>query len=300
MPFMRNKRTGEMVEVDASGTPVSRGPQMPGDPTFPTKGPQAVATLGKTTADTSNTNANTTRTVVQTQGDVLNNEKTERTLQHTPISTEDQAFINKMREGQGDLASVLRDITGAQAAVDRFQPSPGRGMRYEAGTAGDGDGLLSTLAKGAIGMFLPDDKQEAYQTLAGLQNQSVSNIQSTQAGPQTEADAIRYKLSGVSPKKDIGPNAQLLAEQQYDVLMKQSRPGFYETWANKLGSTHALNGQGKSADQVWNEHYSSGLQKMRGDQRYRNVAGAPKPSRSSDLRSAPRRASKVIDFNDLP
>jgi hypothetical protein len=84
------------------------------------------------------------------------------------------------------------------------------------------------------------------------------------------------KLAGVSPNRDVRPNAQLLAEQQYDLMMKQARSGFYETWANKLGSTHALNAQGKSADQVWNEQYQRGLSQMRADKRYTGVRSPPR------------------------
>lgn len=282
MPTLRNKRTGEIVHVPDA-------PQMPANPTFPLQAPKMQGDIAKTGAET-------TRTRVQTQGDLIGQRKTlaeieaeNRKRSQNPISDRDQAFINEMRQNQGDLPGVLKDITGAQAAVDRFRPAPGRGALYKSGTATDEDGLWGTLTKGAVGMFLPDKEQEAYQTLTGLQNQGVLNSQIAQKGPQTESDAIRMELANVSPSKDVGPNAQLLAEQQYDTMMKMQRAGFYENWANKLGSTHALNGQGKSADQVWNEVYQKGMAQMRNDPRFRRGAGL----------SAPRKPTKPSVPDDV-
>lgn len=255
--------------------PAGGGGQMPTDPTFETKRPQALADLGKTTATTTNTNANTNRTVVQTRGDQLDNAGKARTLTQNPISEKDQAMINAMRLNQGDLPGVLRDITGAQAAVDRFQPSPGKGALYSLGVPEDDDWAITAGLKNLVGLALPEQGKQDYQTLRGLQNQGVLNAQLAQKGPQTESDAARMKLVGVSPNKATGTNAQLLAEQQYDTMMKNQRPAFFEYWANKLGSTHALNGARKSADQVWTEQYQRGLQQMRNGPGYRAAQGRP-------------------------
>lgn len=253
--------------------PAQSGPQMPSDPAYPYKG-QAAAT------DINNTRASTNRTVVQTRGDTLDNQSKVRTLRQNPLSDKDQALINSMRLSQGDLSGVLRDITAAQGAVDRFQPSPGKGVDYAASVPTDDDGWLGARIKGINGWFNGVTPQgvEDYQTLLGLQNQSVLNSQIAQKGPQTESDAIRMKLAGVSPNKDVRPNAQLLAEQQYDLMMKQARPGFYVNWANRLGSTQALNAQGKTADDVWNEQYRRGYERMRRDPRYNGKGPPRKPA----------------------
>ena len=265
MGYLRNKRTGEVVFVpDAPARP-------PADPTFPLKGPQAMADLqGK--------QAGNVKTAVDTEGSRLDNIRTteditdaRRKRVQNPLAVRDQALINTMRLGQGDLAGVLRDITGAAAAVDRFKPAPGKGTSYSWAVPEDNDWPVTAWAKNTIADIagIPQESREAYQTLTGLQNQNVLNAQIAQKGPQTESDAIRMKLAGVSPNKDVLPNAQLLAEQNYDTRMKLERPAFYAYWANQLGSTHALNGQQKSADAVWNEQYQRGLTQMRSDTRYR-------------------------------
>lgn len=292
MPYLRNKRTGETVFVpDQTGAPqaVPVGPQ---NPTYPLEAP-------KMGADIANTQAGTARTQVQTRGDVLSNVQAQKDIRNNPIGDKDQALINQMRLAQGDLPGVLRDITAAQAAVDRFRPSPSRGADYSWGVPDDNDNPIYSAAKNAYAWFrgMPDQSKKDYQTLLGLQNQSVLNAQVAQKGPQTESDAIRMKLTGVSPNKDVGPNAQLLAEQQYDTMMKLQRPSFYEYWANRLGSTHALNSQGKSADQVWQEQYQRGYERMRNGPGYRRAAG--RGIIGSAARNAPRKpASNVIDFND--
>lgn len=279
-------RTGAWYERGGDGVIRRVGnavPQMPANPAFPYEGPQAGANLNKTGVDIK-------RTVTQTQGDVLDNQGKARTLRQNPLSENDQALINKMREGAGDLPGVLRDITAAQGAVDRFQPFPGKGLAYGAGTPNDDDGIITGPLKAAVGGILPDQSQEDYQTLLGLQNQAVLNAQIAQNGPQTESDAVRMKLTGVSPNKSVMPNARLLAENQFDVQMKMERPSFYSYWANKLGSTQALNSKGQTADQVWNEQYQRGLRQMRGDDRYQTGRTPPK--------APPRKQNRVIDWND--
>lgn len=251
------------------------GGQMPAKPTFDLERPKTLAEIGQTGAQTNNTQANTQRTVVQTRGDQLDNSTKQKNLSQNPISDRDQAMINTMRLGQGDLPGVLKDITAAQAAVDRFKPAPGRGSSYSWAVPEDNDWPITAWAKNRVADVagITQEDKDAYQTLLGLQNQGVLNSQLAQKGPQTESDAARMKLTGVSPNKGTNTNAQLLAEQQYDVMMKQQRPGFYEYWANRLGSTHALNGSRQSADQVWNDQYQRGLQKLRSSPSYRAVSG---------------------------
>lgn len=226
------------------------------------------------------------------QGEIANttldNQTKEKNLRQNPLSDRDAALINTMRLGLGDMPAVLRDITAAQRAVDRFEPAPGRGTLYGAGTPTDEDGLVVSGLKRVLGGVLPDQSQEDYQTLSGLQNASVLNAQIAQKGPQTESDAVRMKLTSVSPNKDVRPNAQLLAEQQYDAQMKMERPSFYTYWANQLGSTQALNSKKQAADQVWTQQYQRGLQQMRNDSRYQG----------RKLQNAPRKQNRVIDWKD--
>lgn len=271
-------------------------PQMPANPTFPLQAP-------KMQGDIANTAASTNRTVVQTQGDRISQQKTlaeieaeRRKRNQNPIGDRDQAFINEMRQGQGDLPSVLRDITAAQAAVDRFQPAPGRGSDYAWGVPEDNDWPTTVVAKNAYAGLrgMPQQSKEDYQTLSALQNAQVLNAQLAQKGPQTESDAIRMKLANVSPNKDVRPNARILAEQQYDTMMKMQRAGFYENWANRLGSTHALNRQGKNADQVWNEVYQQGLTQMRNDPRFQRGTGIS----SAPRKPAPSKGWGRVEVSD--
>lgn len=294
MPYVRSKVTGEVVEVDASGRPVGRA-QPPRDPTFPYQAPKAQADIAQSQAGTVNTQVSTQRTLGQMVGDALANETAAKTLAQNPISAADQAFINKQREGAQGINKLISDIDAGASTVDRFQPAPGKGILYGAGTPTDDDYATTVLAKKLVGEFLPDDQQENWQRLTGLQNSAVLAGQQQQAGVQTEGDALRQKLTAISPNKSVRVNAQVLADARYDAGMAQQRPGFYTFWANQNGSLNALNKDGKSADQVWNEFYQQGLAKMRRSPTYTGRAGNGRASTAG----APRR-SGVIDFNDLP
>ena len=269
---------GWIYEKGGDGSIRPVGPaqqQAPADPTFGYKGPQVASDLtGK--------NLQNNKTVVDTRGSEISNQKaigeiaanTKRMMEN-PISDRDQALINGMRQSLGDMPGVLRDIHAAATAVDRFQPEPGKGSKYSWMVPEDNDWPITAWAKNAVGALagLTQEDVDNYQAITSLQNQAVLNSQIAQKGPQTESDAMRMKLAGVSPNKGVLPNAQLLARQAYDADMKMRRPGFYEAWANRLGSTHALNKSGKSADDVWNESYQGGLQKLSRDPRYTGMFG---------------------------
>lgn len=303
MPYLRNKRTGEVIEVDASGRPVNAQRMPPPDPTFDLQAPKVRTDIAQGQAGIGKTQADTVRTRVQTTGDALANQVTEKNIRQNPISEIDQKFINDMRAQTGDTNKLLRDISGAQASVDRFGTAPGRGTLYGMGTTTDEDGPVTALAKSALGAFLPDEKQADYQRLTGLQNARVLNSQIEQKGPQTESDAIRMKLTEISPNKAPRVNAQILADAQFESMMAQRRPGFFTYWANQFGSLNALNPQGKSAEQVWNEAYQQGLSKMRQGDGY-NARTPPRRAGGKEgwwgaARNAPRRGG-VVNFDDLP
>lgn len=305
---------GWIVERGADGSLVPIAPAggqagPPRDPTFDLQAPKVQTEIAQGQAGIGKTQADTVRTKVQTEGDTLANATAVKNLRQNPISEIDQKFINDMRAQTGDTNKLLRDVTGAQVAVDRFGTAPGRGTLYGMGTADDSDYPITAAAKGLVGMFLPDQKQEEYQRLVGLQNDAVLNTQIAQKGPQTESDAIRMKLANVSPNKNVRVNSQILADGQYEAMMAQQRPGFFTFWANKFGSLNALNPQGKSAEQVWNESYQQGLSKMRQDGRYNGRAprrgqqgGSNGAWWDNSTGRAPRRSNspRVIDFNDLP
>lgn len=297
MARYRDKVTGEIIEVPDRPASIPIGMQ---DPAMDMRAPKAGAELENTRANTQRTlssienererlalarqAAANSQSAAQRAGEI-----NARNMRQNPLSAADQAFINKMRTELGDMPAVLRDITAAQRAVDDFQPYPGKGILYSAGTPTDDDGPISGTMKGIVGAALPDKSQEDYQTLSRLQNASVLNAQIAQKGPQTESDAVRMKLTSVSPNKSVRPNAELLAENQYDAMLKMERPAFYTYWANKLGSTQALNSKGQTADQVWNAQYQRGLQRMRRDPRFKGETLG---------NARPRKQNRVIDWND--
>lgn len=269
MPYLRNKRTGETVWVDPP-----QGGVGPAAPDFPFKGPQAGANVNKTVADTE-----------KTMGDIT---KQQREIAQNPVSADDQKFINEMRTGTGDMTTLIRDITAAQQSVDRFKPSPDRGSYFNNVVPDDDDGWISLIGKklgrgmaSITGNGISDQEIEDFQRLKGLQEARVLQQAQAQKGPQTESDALRMKLADISPSKSVNVNAQILAETQYDAMMNQQEPEFYAKWANKYGSTNSQNPEGRTAGEVWADHYAQGLEAMRSDPRYKRVA-EPKTQTADD------------------
>lgn len=267
MPFIRNKKTGEVKWVEDA-----EAPQPPVNPDYQVKSSTVDTQIKQAGADL--------------QGSQLGNEKvlgdiTKQNLDisQNPISADDQKFINEMRTGTGNMTTLLRDITGAQKAVDRFRPSPDKGGLYNNLVPEEDDWLPTMLAK-KIGQGVAGiDKKgiEDYQTLKSLQEARVLQAQQAQKGPQTESDALRMKLSDVSPSKYSAVNARILAEAQYDALMNQQEPEFYTKWANNHGSINAKNKSGETAGEVWSELYQRGLTQMRSDPRFVKATGGQAP-----------------------
>lgn len=270
MPYIRNKRTGEVKWVEGvSATPV--------DPDYKVKSATVDTQINQAGADLQGKNLGNTKTL----GDIVNQR---REISQNPISETDQKFINEMRTGTGDMTTLLRDITAAQTAVDRFQPGPDKGALYENLVPEEND-WLPTVGVKKLGRFvagIDDQGIKDYQRLKSLQESRVLQNQQAQKGPQTESDALRMKLADISPSKDSSVNAAILAEAQFDALMNQQEPEFYTKWANKYGSVNAKNKQGRTAGEVWAEAYTKGLKQMRSDPRYINATGGKTPPSSDD------------------
>lgn len=268
-----NPKTGQRATFRGGQWVVGGGPQMPMKPSYPYEAPQAAAGLGET-------KAKTTRTVVQTQGDALANIKMQHDISRNPVSEADQKALAAMRETQGDLAGLARDVTAGFEANARFKSAPGKGKSFDWFTPDENDWPITAAAKNAnfnLNPFIDAterDRQD-YQTMLSLQNQAVLNAQLTQKGPQTESDAARMKLTAFSPNKASGENARILSETLYDTEMRRRKLDFYTKWANKNGSLSALNKEGKSADEIWREAYDTGLQKLR---KKRGMFGNTNPS----------------------
>lgn len=273
-----NPKTGQRATFRGGQWVVGSGaPQMPVKPSYPYEGPQAAANLGET-------GAKTTRTIVQTTGDALDNRIKQNQLNRNPISEIDQKALATMRENQGDLAGVARDITAGFNANARFRPTPGKGKEFDWFTPDENDWALTAGLKNmnfALNPFIRASEQDRtdYQTMLALQNQAVLNAQLAQKGPQTESDAARMKLTAFSPNKASAENTRTLTEALYDTQMRRRKLDFYTKWANKNGSLSALNKDGKSADQIWNEAYDTGLQALR--KKHRGMFGKSRTPQNS-------------------
>lgn len=272
MPEQRIVR-GRIVQRNDDGTFMDLGPASPPvNPDYQVKSATVPTQIAKAGADLQGSQLGNQKTL----GDIV---KAQREISQNPISETDQKFINEMRTGTGDMTTLLRDITAAQNAVDRFKPNPDRGVLFNNLVPEEDDWLPTAWAKkagrGIAG--ISDQEVKDFQTLKSLQEARVLQAQQAQKGPQTEADALRMKMSDVSPAKAAQVNARILAEAQFDALMNQKEPEFYTIWANTWGSINAKNSRGETAGQVWAREYDKRLKQMRSDPRYIRATGATPP-----------------------
>lgn len=235
----------------------------PANPTFPLEAPRMQGQIDNTAAQTIKTGADTVRTRVQTQGDALSNQQAQKDIRQNPISKEDAAIIDRMRQ-QADVAKkAALELKQAAAAVDRFRTGPDRAKSVSRSIVAEDDGLIEQGMRNAYGFVAGIDAQdqEDYQNLDRLRQARVATIQLEQKGLQTESDAARYIKSTFGPEKMQGVNAAALGEAVFRAEMDARRPQLYTAWANKFGSLSALNKAGKSVDDWWNDTLEAGWQK---------------------------------------
>ena len=232
------------------------------------------------------------RIPVQTRGDELSNRQKEQELrQGGGLSTQDQTFINAMREQVGGIDDVISTLKNAAQISDRVNPDIARFAQW--GTVGEGGGLADWIGSKMFGGLTTPRQKDDFQTLSALQNDAVLLKQQAQKGPQTEADAVRMQLSSLSPFKRNVPNAAIIGQASLNARLSQRRPGFYTEWAQKHGSVNAVDPQGRSVDQAWKAFSDTARRAYEANpaiQRIKGTKAKPKP------KSSP----KVIDFNDLP
>ena len=272
MPYVGVDEAGQHWLFDDQDRPLRKlsggnaGP--PADPTFGYKGPQAQADLaGK---------------VVSNQGTALNNQNTARTLRQQPISTEDQAVINRLREGIGPIDEALQGLNGAAGVIDRFRTGPNRAATVNAAIVPPDAGWLDMIGpnirKALSGVS--DQDIADYQSLKRYSNEAVLQKSIEQKGPQTESDAIRMAMTGITPDKDHNVNARIIGDNTLRGLIAKGRPDFYVKWANRNGSLNTLE-NGKSVDEAWSEHVNAITSRYNSDPRIRRLsgnAGAPRKS----------------------
>lgn len=192
------------------------------------------------------------RIPVQTRGDELDNRQKEQDLRKGGgLGEQDQKFLNEMRAQIGGADETVRLLSDAAGAADRFGGGPTKAKWTKWGTAEEGGGLLDMLGALTIGMGIPQQQKEDWQTLTGLQNDAVLLKQMAQKGPQTESDAVRMQLASLSPSKYPRVNAQTIGAAALNARLLQRKPSFYTNWAAKHGSINALDKSGRTVDQAW-------------------------------------------------
>lgn len=239
------------------------------------------------------------RTGIAQQKNVRDAQQVGRDIRQNPISKEDGAFINKLREQAQIAQNAIRELQSAAVAGDRFDTGPSNARNTTRSIVQEDDGLLTQGARGVYGLLSGVSKQDQqdYQELDRLRQARVARIQQEQKGPQTESDAARYMKSTFGPDKMPDVNARSIAEATYAARMDVLRPEIYLQWANKYGSLNALNEKGQGIDEVWSEAVRKGWEKnfLEGTPSGRRLYGDKKKKTGGSLLAPQQR---VIDFGD--
>lgn len=227
-----------------------------------------------------NTQAGTNRTIVQTQGDVLGNQNTNRTLRQNPISPADAQQIAQMRASASGIPEVLQMAKNAGATITRFRPGPDRAAVMKSSIPPPEGGIIDSIQsrfwRGLNGVGQQDIND--YQELLRYANQSVLQKQVEQKGPQTDSDAMRMKMAGISPDKTENVNARVVGDTTLFGLIAQKKPEFYSKWANQNGSIDALDGDGASVDDVWSRRVAGAQEAYNSDERIKSLGGTNQSS----------------------
>lgn len=233
-------------------------------------------------ADLNSKITNTQKTAEEIDGVRLDNATAAQQLRQFPISKEDAAIIDRMRQ-QADIASRAQiELMQSARASDRFNPSPERAASVGRAVVREDESLpwqWGRQAYGAVAGITPQEIED-YQNLDRYRQARVATIQQEQKGPQTESDAARYMKSTFGPDKSPKINASAVGEAMFNAKFDELRPGMYTQWANKYGSLTARNKDGLSVDEWYNNARASGwnnFQKKYGQGAPRNApANAPR------------------------
>lgn len=170
----------------------------------------------------------------------------------------------EQRDLQGAVANaeatreVRRDVIGAQAASRRLNSGPWKGAFLDAAIPSPGGGFWDKLGGFVVGgparLVGAIDNQDVqdYQTLMRAQNEGVLARQLAQKGPQTESDAMRIAMTGLSTGNTHAQNRVVAGKAQSIADRASARAQFLTQWANRHG-LYGVNERGQSADQAFEQ-----------------------------------------------
>lgn len=238
-------------------------------------------------ADLNDKRTKTAKTAEEIQGVQLDNATAAQQLRQFPISKEDAAIINDMRKDAAVATRAQQELMAAAHASDRFRPSPDRAATVNRVLPQEGDGWFDQKMRKVYGWLDGVTQQDItdYQDLERYRQGRVATIQQEQKGPQTDSDAARYMKSTFGPDKTPKINAAAIGEAMFNAKFDELRPGMYTQWANKYGSLSALNKDGLSVDEWYNNARASGWNNFQKKYGPNAPRGAPKnaPRKSNAL-----------------
>jgi hypothetical protein len=179
--------------------------------------------------------------------------------------TPQEATALEARRTQLTAANELnQNNQAAIPASNRLNSGPYRGMLLDAAIPNPDNkgGMLDSLGAWTLGplarmtgAITPQDVQD-YQTVKRAENQAVLAKQLPQKGAQTESDAARMAMTGVSTSNSPRQN---LTVQRHDAAAQAylaAKTAFETAWTNKYG-LNGLNEQGQDITTAFQHQYNA-------------------------------------------
>lgn len=274
-----------MPPWDKYATPAQ--PQMPADPTFSMKGPQAAATLGQTGASTANTQATTARTRQQ-------------------IDQDNALFDAQKKKAEAEALVAQMQAQAAQAEAQSKNPLNPQALQ---GASADAMSKLQTIdriRRNIANAILPAVGFGA-QTAAGLGGTKAhdvkADIESLKAGGAlTEV----LKMSQATGKNPFSPmsnsDVDLISRNTANLDQGQTPTNFNDNLKN-YQSAYTKAYAGSEGLKTLNNEIARLLPTIPPEKREAFKADAlrrynERMGQTPTAQSTPRQSSGVIDFND--
>lgn len=179
------------------------------------------------------------------------------------LEAQDRTFLNNMTAEAKQAADTLQDYKALEPVIRRFKPGPFRAAFVDANIVNEADGPVVRAGKGLLSAItrptgmLNDQDIEDYQTITRAKNKAVLEAQLPQKGVQTEGDAARMAMAGISPYKRLGPSLDIFRENIPKAQRQILRDSYYKDWAAKYGSNRT-NERGQSVEQAFQADVAAG------------------------------------------